>query len=122
MKDGASAPVSRTNRSAVTNGSKWLPGVDMRSAQGRRFKDLVRAFTVDLGDELSTAETALVRQAAALTVRAEDVQAALVKGGAVDDEELVRLTNAATRILTVLGMRGRRKVRKRVSELDEFLP
>jgi hypothetical protein len=122
MNDIASAKVSLFNRSAITNGKKWLPGVDMRSAQGRRFKDLVRAFTADLGGELSTAEAALVRQAAALTVRVEDIQATLVKGEAVDDEELVRLINASARLLIALGMKGRKRVHKRDDDLSEFLP
>jgi trimethylamine:corrinoid methyltransferase-like protein len=114
------AAVSRTNRAAITNGSKWLSGVDMRSAQARRFKDLVRAFTADLGGNLSTAETAMVRQAAALTVRAEAIQAELVRGDKVSDEELVRITNAVQRILGELGVQQRKNEAEAANRLQAF--
>ena len=35
---------STTNRSAVTNGSKLLVGIDMRSPTARRYRDLVQAY------------------------------------------------------------------------------
>jgi hypothetical protein len=47
-----------------------------------------------------------------MTVRAEQAQAALLTGQAVDDETLVRLSNAAARILNMLGAkRGKRAKR-----------
>ncbi len=82
-----------------------LPDVcaDGRTKVARRFRALVVAFTSDLGGPLSHADTALVRQAAAMTVRAEQAQAALLNGQAVNEDQIVRLSNAVTRILTVLG-------------------
>jgi hypothetical protein len=82
-----------------------LPDVyaDGRSKVARRFRALVAAFTSDLGGPLSHSDTALVRQAAAMTVRAEQAQAALLNGRAVNEDQIVRLSNAVTRILTVLG-------------------
>jgi len=87
-----------------------LPGIDGRSAAARRYRDLTIAFAADLGgpDKLSEADKALIRQAAALMVRTEDLQGAIVRGDEVDDEQIVRLTNAVARALAAI----RRKVRK----------
>jgi len=49
----------------------------------------------------------LVRQAAAITIRVEILQADIVTGAAVDDETIVRYHNALTRILDQL--RGTRR-------------
>jgi hypothetical protein len=54
------------------------------------------------GEALSVAEQALIRQAAAITVRVEALQADIVSGAAIDDAELVRLTNALHRLLSPL--------------------
>jgi hypothetical protein len=84
---------------------------DGRTRAVRRFRRLVRAFADDLGGgPLSHADTALIRNAAALTVRAEQAQAALFTGKAITDEDLVRLCNAAARILNLLSaQRTKRK-------------
>jgi hypothetical protein len=70
-----------TARSAVTNGKTFV-GVDGRSRHARRYYDLIADLARDLGGNLSTAEMAIVRQAAALTVRAEELQAAICRGRA----------------------------------------
>ena len=76
---------------------------DGRTRAVRRFHRLVRAFAEDLGGgQLSHADTALIRSAAAMVVRAEQAQA-LLTGKAITDEDLVRLSNAAARILNMLG-------------------
>lgn len=103
-------------RSALTNGAHMLAGIDGRSAQARRYRDLCMAFADELGGEvaMTEAERALCRQAAALTVRSEEMQAALVRGDAVDDEQLTRLMNSASRALSTLRHRG--KARKPPTE------
>ena len=95
---------STTNRSRVTNGSALLHGIDGRSASARRYRDLQISFADDLGGAaaLTEADKSLVRQAAALTVKSEEMQGAIIRGEPVDDEQLVRLTNAASRALTAL--------------------
>ena len=76
---------------------------DGRTRAVRRFHRLVRAFTEDLGGgPLSHSDMALIRNAAALTVRAEQAQEALLTGQAIDDEQLVRLSNASAKILNLL--------------------
>lgn len=94
---------SATNRSAVTNGSRLLEGVDGRSASARRFRDLVRSFSEEIGGELTELELGLVRQAAAVTLKAEALQAALVRGEPVDGDQLIRLSGTARRILSAIG-------------------
>jgi hypothetical protein len=91
---------------------------DGRTRIARRFRTLTEAFTADLGGKLSHADTALVRQAAAMTVRAEMAQAALLIGHAIDDDQLVRLSNASTRILTVIAGRQSAKHKRPMSIED----
>jgi hypothetical protein len=91
----------------VTNGTRLLVGVDGRSAQARRYRDLCLCFPDDLGcaAELSEAQRSLIRQAAALLVQSEHLQAAVLRGETVDNEHLTRLSNAATRVLAQLGIK-----------------
>jgi hypothetical protein len=60
---------SRRNRSRITNGSELLRGVDGRSAEGRRYRDLTEAFRTEFGLRSSEREMAAIRLAAALTTR-----------------------------------------------------
>jgi hypothetical protein len=97
---------NRRTRSALTNGSLLPRGLDGRSAPARRYRDLVLQFTHDIADErgapLNPAELALVKQAAAIAVRTEALQADIVRGEPVSDEDVVRLSNCALRIVTAL--------------------
>jgi hypothetical protein len=96
---------------------------DGRSRAARRFRTLVTAFADDLGgiSELSAAETALINQAAAITLQAEQLQSGIINGDLADSDKLVRLTNSACRILTSLAsMRGKQR-RVRRFDMDEYL-
>ncbi len=108
-------------RSRLTNGLHALPGVDGRSVDARRYRDLAIAFADEAGGaaNLSEAEQALVRQAAALTMQAEKLQGAAVRGEDVDLEQMTRLSNSATRALTRLGVK--RPVRDTAPALDEII-
>lgn len=107
--DGASV-VQRplTARSRVTNGTRSLEGIDGRSAGARRFRDLMESYGTDLGglQHLSEAERALVKQAASVTIRAEQLQAAIVRGEAVNPDELIRLSNTSRRLLASIRRRA----------------
>jgi hypothetical protein len=92
----------------VTNG-KLLPGCDGRSRHARRYHDLCADLARELGGELSTAEMAVVRQAAALTVKSEDLQAAIVRGEPIDTDDAVRLANASARLLAALRSKKRQR-------------
>jgi hypothetical protein len=96
-------------------------GANGNSAAYRRFKDVVQALSDALskGEVLTLAEMALVKQAAALVVRTEALQAAIVSGEAVNDEDIVRLTNTLDR--TLRGLFARRKGKKAPPALGDLL-
>jgi hypothetical protein len=108
-------------RSRVSNGSKMVAGVDGRSVEARRYRDLTMSLADDLGGAatLTEAQRALVRQAAAMIVQSENLQGEVLRGEVVDSEQLVRLANAATRILTRLGLK--RTIAQQPSRLDLML-
>jgi hypothetical protein len=111
---GTAAIVSRppTTRSRITNRSELLRGIDGRSAEARRYRDLVEGFVADFGSQKpGERELALIRQAAALTVQTEALQVKIVRGEDLDLEQLTRLTNVLTRTLKELGLRKRRAER-----------
>jgi hypothetical protein len=95
-----------TTRSAISNGTRLLANVDGRSSSSRRFRDLVAAFDKEIGGAKSEIERALIRDAAALTFKAETLQADLVNGVAVDGDQLIRLTGTSKRILSDLRVRA----------------
>jgi hypothetical protein len=90
---GATRAGSSKSRSRVTNGSKMLPGVDGRSAAARRFRDLVGRLR-DLGGTLTTAEDALIRLAALVTLRAEQLQADPLNGVTVATDDMAHLAGS----------------------------
>jgi hypothetical protein len=101
---------STTNRSAVTNGTKLLVGIDGRSPTARRFRDLVQAFKAEIGGDLSQTEMAMIKTAASLTLTAELMQADIVNGKMVDSGDLIRLSSEARRILAeIAGKASKRK-------------
>lgn len=112
-----------TVRSAVSNGSRLLSGVDGRSALARRFRDLVKEYTSELGGEdiMTAPMTAMVRQAAAVTVETERMQAAIVRGEDVDAEQLVRLTNTLTRLMTNLKAKAKLAKASKRTDLSEYI-
>ncbi|SHF60540.1 hypothetical protein SAMN02745157_2524 [Kaistia soli DSM 19436] len=112
-----------TGRAAVSNGSRLLPGVDGRSASARRYRDLMKEFTGELGGEgiMTEPMRALVRQAAAVTVEAEKMQAAIVRGDPVDTEQLVRVTNTLARLMNLLKTKAKAAKAGQRTELSEYL-
>src|ERR1700733_12868955 len=106
----ASSARKPTARSRVTNGKELLANIDGRSTEARRYRDLCFSFADDCGGAagLTEVQRALVRQAAALTVQSEKLQSAMIRGEAIDDEQMTRVANSLSRTLQRLG-------RKRVS-------
>ncbi|WP_156944928.1 hypothetical protein [Bradyrhizobium sp. Ec3.3] len=86
-----------------------MPGVDLRSAVGRRFRYLMASYELELGGDLGEAEQALLRQHVVLQLESERLQADAIRGVTVDRDLLVRLTSEARRSLGAL----RAKVAKR---------
>ena len=117
----AYAKRSPTLRSRVTNNPLSIRGVDGRTDEARRFRDLVIAFVDDLGgvDQVGEADKALARQTAAAVVSSEKVQARIIAGDIVDLEQATRLANVAGRFLKAL--RGRYRPIKPAKTLADVL-
>ncbi|WP_374470304.1 hypothetical protein [Phenylobacterium sp.] len=119
MHREAVAPRQSANRSAISNGSRVLIGVDGRSAGARRYRDIVEDLSREIGGDLSAAELLQVRNAATLQVLAEDLAAAQARGEAVDAEALTRAANGATRALAALRrLRPAAKAKRKVGLSD----
>jgi hypothetical protein len=114
-------PVSR---SAVTNGSRLLPG-DGRSAGARRYRDLTNAFAAELGGMAALLETGqqLVRRLAQVSVELELLEATRAAGGAIDPVAFVTLVNSQRRLLRDLEALKREKAARtpRQSALAQYL-
>ncbi|MGB3864519.1 MAG: hypothetical protein WBA29_02680 [Xanthobacteraceae bacterium] len=116
------ARCSANNRSAVSNGSRLLDGIDGRSAQARRFRDLCRSYEAEIGGAVSAVERDMIRQAAALTLRSEQMQAAIVNGEAIDSDQIVRISGAAKRALDSIRAKAtKRKAVEPVTDLQAYL-
>jgi hypothetical protein len=104
-----SKPVSSRAYDRVSNGRLLSPGIDLRSAGGRRFRFLVQSYAAELGGELTEPERALVRQAVALQMQAEAMQEAIVAGEKVDADLLIRVSSTSKRLLSIIaGKTGKR--------------
>jgi hypothetical protein len=101
---GISSPAQR---SRVTNGKRLLEGVDGRSAEAGRYRDLCFSYADDVGGaaSLTEAQRALVRQAAMLTIQSEQFQAAMLRGEETNVEQQTRVTNSLARTLHRLGLK-----------------
>jgi hypothetical protein len=91
------------SRSKATN--NMFDGFDGRSAEARRFRDLMLAYADDAGGAavLTEAQRGLVRSAAMLTMQAERLQAAMLAGEAVDLGQQLKIANTLSRTLSRLG-------------------
>ena len=99
------APPKSAARSRLGNGS--LPaGVDGRSTEWRRFKELRAAFSEEFG-ATTASELSDLERAVWLTIRGEQLQAGLAAGQVIDDDAMIRNANAVSRALATL--RNRRK-------------
>ncbi len=112
--------VSKTNRSAISNGNTLLPGVDGRSPEGRRYRDLFLAFADELGgvEGLSEADRVLVKHCVAVAMHSEALQVRMVRGEHIGEEELTRLGNSLARAMAAL--RARQKPKSSVPTIAEI--
>lgn len=100
----------KQGRSAVTNGKRTLIGVRGASKFGRRYRDLVDLFSAEVGGVLTEIETAMVKQAAALAIQGEMMQAAIINGEPVNSDDLIRLSSEVRRLLDAIAEKsGKRK-------------
>jgi hypothetical protein len=94
-------------RSKLSNGGALLPGVDGRSAQARRYRDILRGLLVGAGPHDAATEQ-LARRFAALSIQAEQLEADMVAGRPVDGARLALIASTLVRLRARLGAGGRR--------------
>lgn len=101
-------PPSRTNRSRITNGHNlFRPEVaDLRSANYRRYRDVVDALVADQNglDQCSEARLQLIRRFAACVVLAEQMEARLTLDQEISVERHALLCSTMTRLSAKLGI------------------
>ena len=98
-----------SGKSAITNGSCLLPGVDGRSPWVRRCKDILAAYLSDKPDA-TAAEQAIIRRAAVLTVELERLERQFALAGEADPETLElygRVAGNMRRMLEAVGLERR---------------
>jgi hypothetical protein len=113
-----------TSRSAISNGSRLLDGVDGRSATARRFRDLCLAYEQEIssGETLTEIERGTARQAAALAIRSEQLQRDIVNGKDIDPDHLTRISGSIKRLLDMVKAKGaKRKTTEPVADLAAYL-
>jgi hypothetical protein len=99
----------KQGRSAVTNGKRTLIGVNASSKYGRRYRDFIAAFAAEIGLPLGASEMAMVKQAAALAVRSEMMQAQIVNGEHIEPDDLIRICSEVRRILDAIAAKARER-------------
>jgi hypothetical protein len=85
------------------------PAPKRRTPRGaiRRFNGLVAKLAAERGaGTLGVVEFEMLRQAAAMMLRAEQLQAGIVNGEEIDPDELIRLSSEARRALRALGVKS----------------
>ncbi len=78
--------------------------MDGRRREARRWRTLYADYRAALRATPTPGQDALLRRTASLAVAAEQVDADLTAGRAIDHDNLVRLTNALGRCLASLGL------------------
>lgn len=110
-------PIARPRRPYVprqhrrerrTSAGIAMPRVDMRTIHGRRFRNLVNAFAAELGNQLTEADKGLIGQIAAMQIKIEGQQAAIVEGRDVDADQVIRLSSEHRRLLSALRTKSAR--------------
>jgi hypothetical protein len=100
---------SKAPRSRTTSRRAVLFGVDGRSMQARRFKDLIDEFQSDLGGReiLSEGERQMVRRCAMLSAECEKLEAEAALSGEFDAETYGMLCDRLGRALSRVGLKRR---------------
>jgi hypothetical protein len=80
--------------------------IDSRTHWAKRRRELIEQLTADLGREPSVKDTVLISTAASTAVRVEQLNRALTRGQPINDEDMVRLSNTLTRLLSALGLKS----------------
>ena len=118
---GVLAARKPTARSRVSNGRDLLPNIDGRTMLARRYRDVLAAIASDQGgaDHLSEARIQLVRRFAAAACLAEEMEAKLVNGEAINLAEHALLCSTLVRLAQRIGID--RRARNVVPDLRDYL-
>jgi hypothetical protein len=102
----------RENRHRVSNGKEILPGVDGRSLMGRRYRDISAQIIHDQGglDMCSESRLQLIRRFSAAAVIAEQLEAKLANGEAINIAEHALLCSTLTRLSARIGIDRRPRI------------
>ncbi len=79
-------------------------GIDLRTREGRRWRDHIRRLADQLGGEPTASQGLLLRRAASLAIFLENAEARLLEGEQVDQARYVANTNALRGLLIQLGL------------------
>jgi hypothetical protein len=84
-----------------------LRGVNGNSLGSRRYREVAMALADDHGgsDALDEPTRVLIRQAAGLTVEAENLQRQIARGDSVNHEDLVRVARVLNQLMRQLGLK-----------------
>jgi hypothetical protein len=103
-------------RTKLANGTRILEGIDGRSYVARRYRELGAALSVDLGGDLTEAQTQLVRSAAGLVVLRERLDVEAANDRPIDYQEYCTISNSLRRVLATLGLR---RIAKDITPRDD---
>lgn len=100
-----STPDLRLNRAALTNGRLLPNGLDGRSTEARRWKDLHRAYAAATSLDIAyTVVDGRIRTLVGVTMALERIGAQQARGAPYDPTELVALANSQGRLMQELGL------------------
>jgi hypothetical protein len=108
-------------RDKLSNGTRLMPGVDLRTPVGRRFRYLVGAYSSEVGPDLNESEKATIRQVASLQVHIEALQARVLAGQDVDADQLIRLNSEHRRLLSALHKKAEASKPDAPRAIDQYL-
>jgi hypothetical protein len=113
----ADRPPPAVRRSALV---PRLRGVNGNSLGSRRYREVAMALADDHGgaDALDESTRVLIRQAAGLTVEAENLQRRIARGEPVNHEDLVRVARVLNQLIRQLGLKKAKP--KAPTLLDRF--
>jgi alkylhydroperoxidase family enzyme len=82
-----------------------FPGVDGRTIQAKRFQQLLGGLSAEF-DNISAPDKSLIRNAAFLVLKCEDLQAQHLRGEPVANDEIIRLSALLNRSMLALKRRS----------------